>query len=86
MDFYLRYSESCTDKNLDMAFGDSVTITHNATSRLIAAGSGFVYGARTIAPIFQGMYGYSRLRFVFINSVSAILWAMVGVGIGYSTR
>ena len=49
----------------------------------IAAGSRFVYGTRTIAPILLGMHDYSGLRFVFINSISASLWAVMGIGVGY---
>lgn len=49
----------------------------------IAAGSRFVYGTRTIAPILLGMHDYPGLRFMFINSISASLWALVSVGAGY---
>ncbi len=49
----------------------------------IAAGSRFVYGTRTVAPMLLGMHDYSPVRFALINSVSASLWAIVGVSVGY---
>jgi len=49
----------------------------------IAAGSRFVYGSRIAAPMLLGMHDYPPVRFALINSVTASLWAMAGVGAGY---
>ncbi len=49
----------------------------------IAAGSRFVYGTRTVAPVLLGLHGYSPIRFALINSLSASIWATAGVGAGY---
>ncbi len=49
----------------------------------IALGSRFVYGTRTVAPMLLGMHDYPPIRFALINSVSASLWATLGVGAGY---
>ncbi len=52
-------------------------------SDLIAVGSRFVYGTRTIAPLLLGMNGYSGLRFALINGMSAVLWSLTFMGTGY---
>jgi len=52
-------------------------------SDVIAFGSRFVYGTRTVAPVLLGIYNYPALRFAIINSISASMWAAAGIGIGY---
>lgn len=46
----------------------------------------FVYGFRTITPIFLGATGYPVRRFTVLNAISAALWAsafsMAGYGVG----
>jgi len=49
----------------------------------IAAGSRFVYGTRSVAPLLLGAHEYPGLRFVLINLVSASLWSLMVVGLGY---
>ncbi len=49
----------------------------------IAVGSRFVYGSRIAAPMLLGMNGYSPMRFALFNSLSASVWAMAVVGVGY---
>lgn len=41
----------------------------------------FLYGLRTVAPFVIGMSTVSTKKFIFLNSVGAIVWATV-VGIG----
>ncbi|HFD81171.1 MAG TPA: DedA family protein [Gammaproteobacteria bacterium] len=49
----------------------------------IAAGARFVYGTRTVSPMLLGTGGYPPLRFVIISLLSATLWALLVVGLGY---
>jgi len=43
----------------------------------------FMYGLRIIGPMAIGMSHVNWLRFVLLNFVGAVLWALVVVGIGY---
>jgi membrane protein DedA with SNARE-associated domain len=49
----------------------------------IALGSRFIYGTRSASPLLLGIEGYPSLRFALFNGCSAILWALLGVGLGY---
>ncbi len=49
----------------------------------IALGSRFVYGTRSVSPLLLGTEGYSAWRFALFNGFSAVLWATLGVSIGY---
>jgi membrane protein DedA with SNARE-associated domain len=46
----------------------------------------FIYGIRTVTPAFLGATGYSPLKFMFLNFISAAIWAVafgyIGYGIG----
>jgi membrane protein DedA with SNARE-associated domain len=37
----------------------------------------FVYGLRTVMPVAIGISGYPPLRFLLLNAISAIIWAIV---------
>lgn len=37
----------------------------------------FVYGLRTVMPVAIGISGYPPLRFLLLNALSAIIWALV---------
>ena len=37
----------------------------------------FVYGLRTVMPVAIGISGYPPLRFLLLNALSAIIWAIV---------
>jgi membrane protein DedA with SNARE-associated domain len=43
----------------------------------------FIYGIRTISPIAIGTTGVSRLTFLIVNAVSAIVWGITFTTIGY---
>jgi membrane protein DedA with SNARE-associated domain len=43
----------------------------------------FLYGLRTAGPIALGMLGVSRWRFVWLNMISAALWAVAFCLLGY---
>ncbi len=62
---------------------DNVRLWLKKKSDAIAFGSRFVYGTRTVAPVLLGIYDYPALRFAIINSISASVWAIAGIGIGY---
>ncbi len=49
----------------------------------IALGSRFIYGTRSVSPLLLGTEGYSAWRFALLNGFSAVLWASLGVGLGY---
>jgi membrane protein DedA with SNARE-associated domain len=50
---------------------------------LITLGFRFVYGFRTVTPFLLGASGFPPLRFFFLNSLGAILWAILIGGSGY---
>lgn len=37
----------------------------------------FVYGLRTVMPVAIGISGYPPLRFLLLNAISAVIWAIV---------
>ena len=37
----------------------------------------FVYGLRTVMPVAIGISGYPPLRFLLLNAISAVIWAVV---------
>ena len=41
----------------------------------------FVYGLRTVMPVAIGISGYPPLRFLLLNAISAVIWAVV---LGYA--
>lgn len=48
---------------------------------LIVLGFRFLYGVRTVTPLFIGSTGYDPKRFAILNAAGAALWAAV-VGVG----
>lgn len=45
----------------------------------------FLYGLRIVGPIVIGMSGVSWSRFLMLNGLGAMLWALLIAGIGYGT-
>lgn len=43
----------------------------------------FLYGLRTVAPILLGTSGIPPMRFLVLNLISAVIWAVVVGGAGY---
>jgi membrane protein DedA with SNARE-associated domain len=43
----------------------------------------FLYGLRTITPIFIGMSGFSSARFLLLNALGSVVWAVVLAFAGY---
>lgn len=43
----------------------------------------FFYGVRNVAPVFLGMSGIATRRFVVLNAVGAVLWAVSFSSLGY---
>lgn len=43
----------------------------------------FLYGLRTISPIAVGTSHIPVMRFVLLNAIAALLWAMLFAGLGY---
>lgn len=50
---------------------------------LIVIGFRFLYGLRTVTPIVIGMSGFSQERFIVLNTIGALVWAVVMVLAGY---
>jgi len=50
----------------------------------LVIGFRFLYGLRTAAPFAIGMSGFPRGRFLLLNAIGAILWAVVLSALGYS--
>src|SRR5262249_39707728 len=50
----------------------------------------FLYGLRTISPLFLGTIGYPKRRFIVLNALGAALWAttftLAGFGVGATLR
>jgi len=57
-----------------------ITERHNI---LIILGFRFVYGFRTVTPFAIGMTRVSWLRFLILNGLAAIIWAVAVAGAGY---
>ena len=53
---------------------------HNTVVILV---SRFLYGFRAAAPVAVGMSGMSVPRFVLLNAIGAIIWAVFFAGLGY---
>lgn len=51
---------------------------------LFALGFRFLYGIRTIAPLFLGMSHYPVKRFVPLNALGAVVWSIVVSLLGWS--
>ena len=49
----------------------------------LAASFRFLYGLRSIAPVFLGMSSLSTMRFVVLNAIGSVLWATVFSCVGY---
>ncbi|MDR1598214.1 MAG: DedA family protein [Holosporales bacterium] len=43
----------------------------------------FIYGIRAVSPIVIGLCGSAPRRFVILNFVSALVWALLSCGLGY---
>jgi membrane protein DedA with SNARE-associated domain len=50
---------------------------------LITLGFRFFYGFRTVTPFLLGASDFPPLRFLFLNCLSALLWAILIGGLGY---
>ena len=50
---------------------------------ILAVSFRFLYGLRSIAPVFLGMSSLATIRFVVLNAIGSVLWATVFCGIGY---
>lgn len=44
----------------------------------------FIYGIRAVSPVVIGLCGSSPSRFVPLNAVSALIWAVISCSLGYS--
>ncbi|MCE5387155.1 MAG: DedA family protein [Acidithiobacillus sp.] len=53
-------------------FGDSITLLFR-----------FIYGTRTITPILLGIHRYHPRRYLWMNPLAALLWAIVIASVGY---
>lgn len=43
----------------------------------------FIYGIRAISPVVIGLCGSQPPRFMFLNAVSALVWAVISCSLGY---
>ena len=51
---------------------------------LFVFGNRFIYGVRMVGGVVAGLSGISLSRFLIVNGLSAMLWAMIFSGIGYA--
>jgi membrane protein DedA with SNARE-associated domain len=51
---------------------------------LIVLGFRFLYGIRTVTPFVIGMSGFDMKLFIFLNIISAFIWAIVIGYVGYA--
>lgn len=60
----------------------AITLLERHPDRFILA-IRFLYGIRTLSPIAVGTSGVSRTRFMALNAVAAIVWAVLFTAIGF---